>query len=279
MHAGRAIARGTPAEVAASFPRRLLEVRGPDLAAAIARLRARRRARHRRPPLRRPPAPDPRRRRPGRRRPRAPRRPRRRGGARRVAGIEDVFVALLRGGVVSDDRRPRARPDPPLRRVHRRRRHRPRRRRRARSSASSAPTAPARPRPSACSAACCRPAAARRRWPACRVGRRATRPQAAHRLHEPEVQPLRRPHRAREPGVLRRRLRPEPRSGSRARAEELLPQLGLGGHRAAPDRRRCRWATSSASRSAARCCTSRASSSSTSPPAASTPSRAAASGT
>jgi ABC-2 type transport system ATP-binding protein len=38
MHAGRAIARGTPAEVAASFPRRLLEVQGPDLAAAIARL-------------------------------------------------------------------------------------------------------------------------------------------------------------------------------------------------------------------------------------------------
>ncbi len=40
VHGGRAIARGTPAEVAASFPRRLLEVRGPDLAAAIARLRA-----------------------------------------------------------------------------------------------------------------------------------------------------------------------------------------------------------------------------------------------
>lgn len=40
MHAGQAIARGTPAEVALSFPRRLLEVRGPDLAAAIERLRA-----------------------------------------------------------------------------------------------------------------------------------------------------------------------------------------------------------------------------------------------
>ncbi len=40
MHQGRAIARGTPAEIAASFPRRLLEVRGPDLAAAIARLHA-----------------------------------------------------------------------------------------------------------------------------------------------------------------------------------------------------------------------------------------------
>jgi ABC-2 type transport system ATP-binding protein len=39
VHDGRAIARGTPAEVAASFPRRLLEVRGPDLATAIARLR------------------------------------------------------------------------------------------------------------------------------------------------------------------------------------------------------------------------------------------------
>ncbi len=39
VHAGRAIARGTPGEVAASFPRRLLEVRGPDLATAIARLR------------------------------------------------------------------------------------------------------------------------------------------------------------------------------------------------------------------------------------------------
>jgi ABC-2 type transport system ATP-binding protein len=38
MHAGRAIARGTPAEVAAAFPRRLLEVRGPNLAAALARL-------------------------------------------------------------------------------------------------------------------------------------------------------------------------------------------------------------------------------------------------
>jgi ABC-2 type transport system ATP-binding protein len=40
MHAGRAVARGTPAEVAASFPRRLLEVRGPGLAAAIKRLQA-----------------------------------------------------------------------------------------------------------------------------------------------------------------------------------------------------------------------------------------------
>lgn len=39
VHDGRAIARGTPAEVAASFSRRLLEVRGPDLAAAIVRLR------------------------------------------------------------------------------------------------------------------------------------------------------------------------------------------------------------------------------------------------
>ncbi|HOX24342.1 MAG TPA: ABC transporter ATP-binding protein [Candidatus Krumholzibacteria bacterium] len=39
MHGGRAIARGTPAEVAAGFPRRLLEVRGPGLSAAIALLR------------------------------------------------------------------------------------------------------------------------------------------------------------------------------------------------------------------------------------------------
>jgi ABC-2 type transport system ATP-binding protein len=38
MHRGRAIARGAPAEVAASFPRRLLEVTGRDLPAAIERL-------------------------------------------------------------------------------------------------------------------------------------------------------------------------------------------------------------------------------------------------
>lgn len=40
MHEGRAIARGTPGEVAAAFPRRLLEVRGADLPAALARLAA-----------------------------------------------------------------------------------------------------------------------------------------------------------------------------------------------------------------------------------------------
>jgi len=40
MHRGRAIARGTPAEVAASFPRRLLEMTGSDLPAAIERLRS-----------------------------------------------------------------------------------------------------------------------------------------------------------------------------------------------------------------------------------------------
>ena len=40
MHEGRAIARGTPDEVAAAFPRRLLEVRGAGLPAALARLAA-----------------------------------------------------------------------------------------------------------------------------------------------------------------------------------------------------------------------------------------------
>jgi ABC-2 type transport system ATP-binding protein len=40
VHAGRALARGTPAAVAASFPRRLLAVTGPDLAEADRRLRA-----------------------------------------------------------------------------------------------------------------------------------------------------------------------------------------------------------------------------------------------
>jgi len=38
LHAGRAMVRGTPGEVAASFPRRLLEITGPDLPAAAARL-------------------------------------------------------------------------------------------------------------------------------------------------------------------------------------------------------------------------------------------------
>jgi ABC-2 type transport system ATP-binding protein len=40
MHGGIAISRGTPAAVAASFPRRLLAVRAPDLPAAGERLRA-----------------------------------------------------------------------------------------------------------------------------------------------------------------------------------------------------------------------------------------------
>jgi ABC-2 type transport system ATP-binding protein len=40
MHEGRAIARGTPDEVAAAFPRRLLEVRGAGLPEALARLAA-----------------------------------------------------------------------------------------------------------------------------------------------------------------------------------------------------------------------------------------------
>jgi ABC-2 type transport system ATP-binding protein len=40
MHRGRAIARGTPVSVAASFPRRLLEVTGCDLPAAVDRLRS-----------------------------------------------------------------------------------------------------------------------------------------------------------------------------------------------------------------------------------------------
>jgi ABC-2 type transport system ATP-binding protein len=39
MHAGRALAQGTPAAVAASFPRRLLEVTGADLIEAGRRLR------------------------------------------------------------------------------------------------------------------------------------------------------------------------------------------------------------------------------------------------
>lgn len=40
MHAGRALAQGTPAAVASSFPRKLLEVSGGDLPEANARLRA-----------------------------------------------------------------------------------------------------------------------------------------------------------------------------------------------------------------------------------------------
>jgi ABC-2 type transport system ATP-binding protein len=39
MHGGRAIERGSPAEVVRAFPRRLLEVRGPALRVAVARLR------------------------------------------------------------------------------------------------------------------------------------------------------------------------------------------------------------------------------------------------
>jgi len=40
MHEGRALVRGTPDEVAASFPRRLLEITGSDLPAVAATLRA-----------------------------------------------------------------------------------------------------------------------------------------------------------------------------------------------------------------------------------------------
>ena len=40
MHTGRALAQGSPAAVAASFPRRLLEVTAPDLVAAAAALQA-----------------------------------------------------------------------------------------------------------------------------------------------------------------------------------------------------------------------------------------------
>ncbi len=40
MHAGRALAQGSPAAVAASFPRRLLEVTAPDLVAAAGALQA-----------------------------------------------------------------------------------------------------------------------------------------------------------------------------------------------------------------------------------------------
>lgn len=40
MHAGRSISRGTPAAVAASYPRRLLAVTGADLQATVLRLRS-----------------------------------------------------------------------------------------------------------------------------------------------------------------------------------------------------------------------------------------------
>ena len=93
-----------------------------------------------------------------------------------------------------------------VRRLHRGRSTRASRCIAARSSDCSDRTAPARRRRFACSAACCRRPAAPCAWPA-RTCARARRGAAAHRLRRAEVLALRRSERAREPRVLRRRVR------------------------------------------------------------------------
>ena len=138
-------------------------------------------------------------------------------------------------------------------------------------------TAPASRRPSACSAACCAPTSGTGARPRHRRREGPRGREAAHRLHEPALQPLRRPHRRPEPALLRRRLRPARRGGPRARGVGARTWPGSRARRTASPAS-CPAAGSSGWPSPAPCCTSRASSSSTSPRAASTRSRAGASG-
>ena len=96
----------------------------------------------------------------------------------------------------------------------------------------------------------------------------------AHRLCVAEVRAVRQPDRAREPGILRRRLRPA-RPGQRQRVAAMVDQFGLDPGRSAAC---CPAATSSAWPWRPACCTSRRSCSWTNRPAASTRWRGARSG-
>ncbi len=101
--------------------------------------------------------------------------------------------------------------------------------RRARSTDSSAPTAAARPPPSACSAACSRPTAGAAPAWASTSSPRVRADQAAGRLHDAALQPLRGPLDRGEPRLHRPGLR---RRGARAqRVDEALERLGLTARR------------------------------------------------
>ena len=99
---------------------------------------------------------------------------------------------------------------------------------------------------------------------------------AAHRLRLAEVRALRQPHRAREPGVLRRRLRPARRSAARAHSPRSWSSSSLTG--STPRSGQLPGGFKQRLAMAAACCTSRRSCSSTSRPAAPIRWRAASSG-
>ncbi len=112
-------------------------------------------------------------------------------GGRSTAAGRGARARPAAGATGRRGRRRRARPGAAVRRLHRRRSRQLRRCAAARFSVCSGRTAPARPRPSACSAGCCRRPAARCRVAGVDLRMRARLGAPAHRLRGAEVLALR----------------------------------------------------------------------------------------